>query len=123
VQRCTFFDLSSVGVDESAGTMDVAETIALKSGRADFLVVRGRRERGLSSDRTGTVGLILQNPAAIVESTDPTAPDLHLKTGSRAIDAGQSVVGSTVLELDVDGQRRPIGSGPDIGADEHQPLP
>jgi serine protease len=49
---------------------------------------------------------------------DPANGDYHLKEGSPAIDAGTIVGGANV---DIDGDRRPIGKGVDIGADEFRP--
>jgi len=43
------------------------------------------------------------------------AEDLHLVAGSAAIDAGD---GSNRPSSDIDGQTRPMGAGPDAGADE-----
>lgn len=45
-----------------------------------------------------------------------SAFDLHLVTGAAAIDAGG---GSGYPTLDIDGDTRPLGGIPDIGADEH----
>jgi hypothetical protein len=59
------------------------------------------------------------------ELTEPTATqgnaqfvgphDLHLEPGSYGVNIGSAVAG---VPADIDGQRRPIGSGYDIGADE-----
>jgi uncharacterized repeat protein (TIGR01451 family) len=45
---------------------------------------------------------------------DPDAGDYHVGLGSAAIDAG----GDAGLDHDLDGQPRPIGRAPDLGADE-----
>lgn len=46
---------------------------------------------------------------------DAANGDYHLRSGSPAIDAGTSLGAPTV---DIDGDRRPMGAGVDIGADE-----
>ncbi|MGD8857171.1 MAG: fibronectin type III domain-containing protein, partial [Chloroflexota bacterium] len=43
----------------------------------------------------------------------------HLTAGSAAID----VAATTAVNLDIDGDSRPLGDGPDIGADEYVPAP
>ena len=51
---------------------------------------------------------------------DAAAGDLHLEPGATAaIDQGVT----TALTADIDGDGRPHGSGPDVGADERLPLP
>jgi hypothetical protein len=50
---------------------------------------------------------------------DGPAGNLHLvRTATTAIDAGQALEPGLCSE-DIDGDLRPIGTGPDIGADEH----
>jgi hypothetical protein len=44
--------------------------------------------------------------------------DLHLRTGSRCVDAGDP---TEAPATDYDGDPRPIGAGPDVGPDEHAP--
>jgi hypothetical protein len=46
---------------------------------------------------------------------DPASLDLHLVPGAAAIDHGDKSASPT---LDIDGQKRPLGRGPDAGADE-----
>ena len=50
---------------------------------------------------------------------DPTANDFHIRLSSAARDAGTSGILTT---QDIDGDPRPIGSAPDIGADEYLPA-
>jgi hypothetical protein len=50
-----------------------------------------------------------------------TNPDLHLTSGSPAIEAGDPALGSSVVgEYDIDGDARISGARVDIGADEYQ---
>jgi len=42
----------------------------------------------------------------------------HLREGSAAIDEGVA----TDVTTDIDGDRRPLGDGPDVGADEYGDL-
>ncbi|MBN1484349.1 MAG: hypothetical protein JXA37_06465 [Chloroflexia bacterium] len=65
--------------------------------------------RGEGTVLSGTVNL-RGRPAFV----DPEAGDYHLAAGSRAIDAGLPLG----VDEDLDGQPRPIGAGPDLGADE-----
>jgi nitrous oxidase accessory protein NosD len=64
---------------------------------------------GAGTIDTGTVNL-WADPAFV----NPTAGDYRLGPGSAATDAG---LGSSVGD-DLDGEARPIGPGPDLGADE-----
>jgi hypothetical protein len=54
-------------------------------------------------------------------ATSPSsAMDLHLKPGAMAIDRGSA---ASFAATDIDGQARPIGGAPDIGADEWGATP
>jgi len=48
---------------------------------------------------------------------DPARLDFHLRPGAAAIGHGDP---SSYPRTDIDGQRRPLGSGPDAGADERR---
>ncbi|HHH40574.1 MAG TPA: PKD domain-containing protein [Chloroflexi bacterium] len=65
---------------------------------------------GPGSVVTGTVNL-----HADPQFADPGAEDYHLTYGSPARDAGVEAGVTT----DVDGERRPVGAAPDLGADEY----
>ncbi len=49
----------------------------------------------------------------------PESGDFHLRAGSPCIDAGEAVAG---VVRDMEGDSRPLGDGPDIGADEFRPA-
>ena len=49
---------------------------------------------------------------------DPDAGDYHIGPGSGAIDRGVS----TGVKEDIDGDQRPLGEGPDLGADEFSAI-
>ena len=49
--------------------------------------------------------------------------DYHLKAGSACIDAGDPAPAPGWALFDIDGQRRPIDSRPDLGCDEFAPQP
>jgi CSLREA domain-containing protein len=65
---------------------------------------------GPGSIVTGTVNL-WGDPIFI----DPQSGDYHIAASSQAVDAGIDAG----VQTDIDGQARPNGLGPDIGADEH----
>jgi hypothetical protein len=74
--------------------------------------------RLLARNSAGAVLAGNQEGAPLSLFTEPLAGDLHLAAGaSAAIDQGSPVPGGYADE-DIDGERRPGGAGPDIGADE-----
>jgi hypothetical protein len=68
-------------------------------------------QSGSGNDTTGFVGVdpLLVNPAA---------GDLHLNTGSPAINAGENLPSSQMGTVDIDGNARIINGTVDLGADE-----
>ncbi|MDX2177796.1 MAG: GEVED domain-containing protein [Candidatus Sumerlaeia bacterium] len=75
-------------------------------------------ESGLAAF-TGGPGAPATTDPSLVDAdpkfTDPANGDLHLQGGSPAIDAGTTLTG---VDTDIDGDPRPVGNAPDIGADE-----
>jgi len=92
---------SSVGITVTAGSTATLEATLWWNNGADT--------GGGGSIFTGTVN-VYGDPAFV----DPASWDYHLTAGSAAIDAG---VDAGVM-VDIDGDPRPIGLKPDIGADE-----
>ena len=73
-------------------------------------------------ERDGATGTLDGNVTSADESwfVSAAAGDFHLQpAATAAIDQGVA----TSLTTDVDGDSRPYGSGPDVGADERLPLP
>ncbi len=111
-----FYFLSSGGGSVGqirAGTAAMASMIT-----ADHNLVYG--PQSCSEDYPSCVevgGRISASPASVF--SDPSAPDLHLKSGSPAIDAGMTI---GVVPFDFDGVTRPqpVGHAYDIGAFEYQ---
>jgi len=66
-------------------------------------------------DYAGENGNISSDPLFV----DPENGDFHLQLGSPCIDSGTS---KYVPSTDIDGESRPQGSDPDIGADEYSPY-
>lgn len=76
-----------------------------------------------SSTVTADYTLFWANDRTVVTGTNPVSGDpvfidsgYHLGLGSAAVDAGTE----TIEDVDMDGDSRPIGPAPDIGADEAQ---
>jgi hypothetical protein len=99
----------SVGVTITAGNTAVMEGILWGSGHWQTAQVWG----GEGTVITGSIN-IYEDPGFL----DASADDYHLAPGSAAIDAGSP----TWLWYDFDGGLRPVGAGPDIGADELDSL-
>jgi hypothetical protein len=61
--------------------------------------------------------------AASIQYVSPGSPnyDYHLQPSSPAIDQATGQYVGLLLSDDIDGQPRPFGSAPDIGADEYMP--
>jgi hypothetical protein len=71
----------------------------------------GAYQSGSGNDSTGLIGL---DPLLI----NATAGDLHINTGSPAINAGENLTSAQMGTMDIDGNPRIIGGIVDIGADE-----
>ncbi len=68
-------------------------------------------QSGSGNDATGLIGI---DPLLV----NPTAGNLHLNTGSPAINAGENLSSAQMGTLDIDGNARIINGVVDIGADE-----
>jgi hypothetical protein len=90
--------------------------------RTTELVVANNLLDGAIKAIDGAWGLELGNVANATPDlfVNPSAGDLHLKpTASVAIDVANV---SILVPTDIDGQSRPFGLGPDVGADEAAPA-
>jgi predicted outer membrane repeat protein len=72
---------------------------------------------GNTKNFSGTINSGAHHPTGDPKFVDPAKGDYHLSPGSAAIDAGANVGVST----DIDGEMRPNGAAPDLGADEYWP--
>lgn len=72
---------------------------------------------GNTKNLTGTITSGSHHPIGAPKFVNPAAGNYHLQPGSAAIDVGANVGVST----DIDGEVRPYGSAPDLGADEYWP--
>ena len=68
-------------------------------------------QTGSGNDATGFVGI---DPLLV----NPTAGDLHLNSGSPAINAGENLSSTQIGTVDIDGNSRIINGTVDLGADE-----
>ena len=90
----TLFFSQTVGIDNAGGTVTATTTL-------------------WDSVLTPTLGLVAES-GSFAGSAALAADGYHLTAASDAVDAGEFAgVGS-----DLDGERRPMGGGPDLGADE-----
>ncbi|RMF32625.1 MAG: hypothetical protein D6759_08050, partial [Chloroflexi bacterium] len=97
----------TVGITVAAGSTATLQATLWGSGAW----ANGDDWGGAGVVLTGTVNL-WGDPAFV----DPDGGDYHLGPGSAAVDAGVDAGVTT----DIDGDRRPFGSAPDLGADEFQ---
>jgi len=85
----------------------------------NLTIVNNLTNRSITSRNGGTATLISNNVnnAAVDWFTDATNGDLHL--GSERDEVTDTALAVSSLVDDFDGQSRPQGTGPDIGADEY----
>ncbi len=116
-QNCTAGDLLGYGVRNTSGTLTATNTIAVVAVGGCFSGTI-TQSYNMSSDATasGTGSLTNVNAADEFVNVNPGSYDLHLKSGSGAIDAGTDLSGS--FTGDIDAETRPVGAAWDIGADE-----
>jgi len=119
IQNCTIYNMTGRGVHEDKGTYIVQNTMALANGREDFKIKRGRQSHNLSSDDTAAGPGSLNHMMAADQFVSIASGelDLHLKADADAVDKGFDL--SIRFGADIDGDRRPVGTAWDIGADEY----
>jgi hypothetical protein len=101
-----YVSLSLTNTVLSGYTWGITNTTPLSSSvDADYTLFWGNTHDGIPGSNP-----LYGNPVFM----NPTNHDYHLGTGSAAIDAGIQ----TSVKVDMDGDTRPIGPAPDIGADE-----
>lgn len=123
----------SIYLVESPGTEVYNNTIFMEnsyprsieyrfSSTTNVLIVNNLVNKPIGA-RDGASGTISSNVDNAIRNwfLNPTRGDLHLASGiATVVDAGQFVSG---LIEDYDGDKRPQGTGIDIGADEWSPIP
>ena len=114
-------DVTTAQIDNNsvyqAGT--AASAIEYAGSGALGAIRNNLANRPITATGTATATLTTNYTAAAAGwFRDVTAGDLHLAAlRSAVVDAGTTIVGLTV---DIDGDTRPTGSAPDLGADEYQ---
>ncbi len=114
-------DVTTAQIDNNsvyqAGT--AASAIEYAGSGALGAIRNNLANRPITATGTATATLATNYTAAAAGwFRDVTAGDLHLAAlRSAVVDAGTTIVGLTV---DIDGDTRPTGSAPDLGADEYQ---
>jgi hypothetical protein len=115
VENCTVYDIDGRGYYQSGGTMAVANCIAMDCTAGDFSgSITQSYNMASDGSASGTGSMDFKNAWQQFESTTSGSEDLHLAAGSEALDAGTPLS----FDTDIDGGRRGIGAGWDIGADE-----
>ncbi len=123
----------AIGVYDSPNTRVVNNTVLISGSYPNAIEYRFKGTTGAYiannlvnkaiSSRDGATATVTNNLTTAVAAlfVDPANGDLHLKsTAAAAIDKGLALSDVTV---DWDGDARPAGSAPDIGADEYLPYP
>ncbi len=102
----------------TANVVDRNLYFATGGGTAGTWIWKGTTYASFSAYQAGSgndgTGLIDQDPLLV----NPGAGDLHLNTGSPAINAGENLTAVQMGTLDIDGDPRINGGVVDIGADE-----
>jgi hypothetical protein len=115
--NCTVQGITGYGVLRTAGTLTAYDVLSMDSTTADFSGTIGGGNN-ISSDATAGGGGSLTSRASSNQFVSIAAgsEDLHLKSGSDAINTGTD--NSDYYTVDFEGDARPTGSGWDRGADE-----
>ncbi len=122
VQNCTIYGITGRGIYKPFGTITATNTIVMGCTIEDFWPgVTQSYNMSMDATASGTGSLPGSNPANQFVSITPGSFNLHLKSGSTALDAGTDLSGS--FTYDIDGAARPIGLAWDMGADEAAPSP
>lgn len=104
----------------TTGAIEVKNTIAIGSGISDYGNTGNidTFTTSASGDTTGTTGL--HNLVGTTEFVDFNGDDFHLTTGGTAIDAGTDLGTEFLVNIDIDGTDRDVGTYDpwDIGAHE-----
>ncbi len=120
VENCTVFGMTSVGIREGDGLLNVRNTISMNNGDEDFQVRRGAQDYNLSSDATATGPGSIANRSAERQfrSLATGARDFHLRDGADAAGAGSVLY--PAFRTDIDGEPRPVDASArwNIGADQ-----
>ncbi|NLF01108.1 MAG: hypothetical protein GX601_09045, partial [Anaerolineales bacterium] len=107
----TAYMTNTILVSQTVGLYGVAGTTMRLVGT---LWGAGAWANGMNTGGPGAISIIGPSLAEEPGFLDPDGGDYHLAEGSAAIDAG---VAATVAD-DIDGDLRPMGPAPDLGADE-----
>jgi len=116
IENCTIYGNGGDGVDPQASSVTVRNTISMGNAASDFL---GDLEQShnISSDLTaaGPASWAGLNIDGMFLSTTSGDEDFHMQEAAAGVGAGLDR--STSFDLDIDGEKRPIGNW-DVGADE-----
>jgi len=104
-------------------TENYANAIEYRWDATRNVVIRGNLTRGAIQLRNGASGTVGNNATDATSAffVDYTAGDLHLSSASP--DVVDQAPGMVEVTDDIDGQARPLGAAPDLGADEWSQTP